>query len=246
MQKKIPIQYTFSEISKGYSNLAVITGSGIDAESGLPTFRGEKGYYEDKETTYLASIDALKLDPIRQWRWYLNRFVSYKDTLPSASHLMLAKLEKKIGEKFLGIITQNISGLHRKAGSEIVFEVHGSIREKRNIITGECKPIPDSWIKSIPNEEELISWRPNVCLIGESYDNFPLNDSIEICDTCEVLLIIGTAGIIHTPVWLAEISKKSGATVININPNKCILDEVSNFVFRGTALQYFGNISSVF
>ena len=124
MQKKIPIQYTFSEISKGYSNLAVITGSGIDAESGLPTFRGEKGYYEDKETTYLASIDALKLDPIRQWRWYLNRFVSYEDTLPSASHLMLAKLEKKIGEKFLGIITQNISGLHRKAGSKIVFEVH--------------------------------------------------------------------------------------------------------------------------
>jgi len=243
MLKNLPIEYTFSEISKGFSNLVVITGAGIDAESGLPTFRGEKGYYEDKESTYLASVDALKLDPIRQWKWYLNRFFSYKNIIPSESHLMLAKLEKKIGKKFLGIITQNISGLHRKAGSKKVFEIHGSISEKRNIISGECKPIPDSWIKSIPNEEELISWRPNVCLIGESYDNFPLKVSIDLCYNCEILLIIGTAGIIHTPVWLAEMSQNIGAIVININPNKSILDEVSNYVFRGTALQYFGNVS---
>ena len=92
-------------------------------------------------------------------------------------------------------------------------------------------------------EEELISWRTNVCLIGESYDKFPLNDSIDLCEKCEVLLIIGTAGIIHTPVWLAERSQNEGAIVININPNKSILDEVSNYVFRGTALQYFGNVS---
>ena len=96
MKKKLPIDFTLSGIQKRNIKVSVITGSGIDAEAGLPTFRGEKGYYEDKEATYLASINALKYDPIKQWDWYLKRFVIYKDTTPSFSHKILAKLEKKI------------------------------------------------------------------------------------------------------------------------------------------------------
>ena len=124
----------------------------------MPTFRGEKGFYDDKEISFLTSVEALSKAPISQWKWYLKRFLNYHDTPPSYSHIALARLEKKIGVKFLGVITQNISGLHRKAGSEKVFEIHGSIREKRNLITGEYKNIPESWLISIPTKEELISF----------------------------------------------------------------------------------------
>mgnify|MGYP002824546822 FL=1 len=109
----------------------MITGSGIDAEAGLPTFRGEKGYYEDQEASYLASMEAFQNEPIRQWQWYLKRFVSYHDTPPAQSHRLLAAMEEKLAEQFLGLITQNVSGLHRKAGSLKVLEIHGSIREMR-------------------------------------------------------------------------------------------------------------------
>ena len=239
MEDSLPIDYAFSSIMKGHKKIAVITGSGIDSESGLPTFRGEKGYYEDRETTYLASVEALNYDPIKQWHWYLSRFLSYIDTLPGISHNCLAKVEKTIGEKFLGLVTQNISGLHRKAGSQKVYEIHGSIKEMRNLFTDKCVPIPRSWLKSIPKNEELANWRPNVCFIGESYEEYPLPESIEACRNSEVVLVIGTAGVIHTPVWLAEEGRISGAVVLNVNPNPGEVDRVSDYTFRGTASDYF-------
>ena len=239
MKEKLPIDFTLSGIQKSKIKVSVITGSGIDAEAGLPTFRGEKGYYEDKESAYLASIDALKYDPIKQWDWYLRRFAIYKDTPPSFSHKILAKLEKTIGEKFLGIITQNVSGIHKKSGSNKVFEIHGSIREMRSLNNGECRSIPNSWIKSPPGLEELKKWRPNVCFIGERYDEFPISESVEVCRNCDILLVIGTAGVIQTPVWLALQARNSGAVVVNINPNSGELDKVSEYVYRGTALEYF-------
>ena len=99
----------------------------------------------------------------------------------------------------------------------------------------------DKIILNASKNEVLKSWRPHVCLIGESYEEYPFNESIEICCKCEILIIIGTAGIINTPVFLAKIARNSGAIVININPKKGALDEVSNYVFRGRASEYFEN-----
>ena len=109
----------------------------------------------------------------------------------------------------------------------------------RSLKNGECRSIPNSWIKSPPCSEELKEWRPNVCFIGESYDDFPISESVELCENCDILLIIGTAGVIQTPIWLALQSQNSGAVVVNINPNSGELDKVSEFVFRGTASEYF-------
>ena len=104
----------------------MITGLCIDAETGQPSFRGEKGYYEDLEVSYLVSVKALHAKPIRQWHWYLKRFVSYHGTLSKPSNCGLTSLEEKLGKRFLGLIPQNVSGMHLKAGSEKVFEIHGS------------------------------------------------------------------------------------------------------------------------
>ena len=158
----LPKEYTISGLTEGQSKVAVITGSGIDVEAGLPSFRGEKGYYEDREAAYLASVQALNSEPVRQWRWYLRRFVSYHATPPAKSHILLAEFEENIGEKFLGIVTQNISGLHIKAGSKKVFEIHGCIHEMRSLENGDCKPLPKSSIDLPPEENELKSWGPNV------------------------------------------------------------------------------------
>ena len=239
MSDQFPKEYHASSLIESGRKLAVITGSGIDAEAGLPTFRGEKGYYEDQEASYLASMEALQNEPIRQWRWYLKRFVSYHDTPPAQSHRLLAEMEEKLAEQFLGLITQNVSGLHHKAGSLKVLEIHGSIREMRNMKPRELRHLPETWVENPPSEDELQGWRPNVCFIGESYEDYPLEESIQACRNCEILLVIGTAGIIHTPVWLAQEARDSGALVINVNPHRGEVDQVAQYSFVGTALDYF-------
>ena len=239
MPDTLPFAFTPAGLREGHARAVVITGSGIDAEAGLPTFRGEKGYYEDKEATYLASVDALHAEPLRQWRWYLKRFVSYHATPPAASHFALAGLEAALGERFLGLVTQNVSGLHRKAGSQRVHEIHGSIREKRNLKTGERRPLPESWVSSSPADEELHGWRPHVCFIGESYEDYPLPEAMDACRSCDVALVIGTAGVIHTPVWLAEQARLAGAVVVNVNPHPGEVDAVAEVSFKGSATEYF-------
>ena len=239
MSGKLPQELTLSGLREGRASVAVVTGAGIDSEAGLPTFRGDKGYYEDEEATYLASVDALKAEPSRQWHWYLKRFVSYHDTHPAHSHFALAELEAELGEKFLGIITQNVSGLHRKAGSQKVYEIHGSIQEMRNLKTGEQQTLPETWVESPPADEELISWRPHVCFFGESYDCFPLPEAMEVCNSCDILLVIGTSGVVHTPVLLSESAQRSGAVVVNINPHPGEVDKISDMNFRGSAAEYF-------
>ena len=95
MPDKLPSEFTLSGLMEGLSNETVITGSGIEVESGPPSFRLEKGYYEDKETAYLTSVDALDSKPIRQWRWYLKQFVSYHTTPFAIPHFSLANLKLK-------------------------------------------------------------------------------------------------------------------------------------------------------
>ena len=109
----------------------------------------------------------------------------------------------------------------------------------RNLKTGERRTLPKSWAESPPADEELISWRPNVCFIGESYDDFPLLEAEEACHSCEIMLVIGTSGVIHTPIWLSEMAQLSGAVVVNINPHPGKVDKVSDMNFRGTAAEYF-------
>ena len=239
MPGKLPQEFTLSGLRKARAGVTVVTGSGIDVEAGLPSFRGEKGFYEDEEATYLASVDALNAEPSRVWHWYLKRFVSYHDTHPAHSHLALAKLEAELGEKFKGVITQNISGLHRKAGSQKVYEIHGCIQKMRNLKTGERRTLPESWVELAPADEELISWRPHVCFIGESYDGFPLPEAMEVCNSCDILLVIGTSGIVPKPILLSEMAQLSGAVVVNINPNPGEVDEVSDMSFMGKADEYF-------
>ena len=239
MPDTLPFELAPSGLREGRARVAVITGSGIDAEAGLPTFRGEKGYYEDKEATYLASVEALHAEPIRQWRWYLRRFVSYHATPPAASHFALAELEAALGKRSLGLVTQNVPGLHRKVGSQHVHEIHGSIREMRNLSTGERRALPESWVESPPADEELRGWRPHVCFIGESYEDYPLPEAVDACRSCDVALVIGTAGVIHTPVWLAEQARLAGAVVVNVNPHSGEVDAVAEVSFRGSAAEYF-------
>ena len=93
MPDKLPREFTLSGLREGPSNITVITGLGIEVESGPPSFRLEKGYYEVKETAYLTSVDALDSKPIRQWHWYLKQFVSYHTTPVAIPHFSLANLK---------------------------------------------------------------------------------------------------------------------------------------------------------
>ena len=153
MKDQLPQEYYPSSLIEANRKLAVITGSWIDAEAGLHTFREEKGYYEDREATFLASVEAMEGEPFRQWRSYLKPFVSYHDTPPAVSHHRLAEMEQNLGDKFLGLITQNVSGLQRKAGSFRVLKFHGRIREIRDLNTGELLSLPDSWVETLSSEE---------------------------------------------------------------------------------------------
>ena len=155
MADEFPKELHFSEILKGKPRISVITGSGIDAEAGLPTFNGENGHYQDEEASYLASIDALRNDPQKTWKWFLDNFVRYHDTKPAKSHYSLSELEERLGTSFIGLITQNISGLHLKAGNKRIHEIHGSIRDMRNTENGILTSIPYSWVNNLPNGIEF-------------------------------------------------------------------------------------------
>ena len=108
-----------------------------------------------------------------------------------------------------------------------------------NLKTGKRRPLPQSWVESLPEDEKLCCWRPHVCFISESYDDFPFPKSVSAYSCCDILLVILIVGVIHNQVWLAELVRVSRAVVVNINPNPGELDNVSEFSFRKTSSEYF-------
>ncbi|MEI1279327.1 NAD-dependent deacylase [Leptospira venezuelensis] len=230
------MQFSHSLIDKfkNSKNILALTGAGISAESGVPTFRGKEGLWKKYRAEELATPQAFERDPKLVWEWYLWRMELISTKSPNPAHFALAELERKRSN--FNLITQNVDGLHKKSGSEKIIEIHGSIFRNRCI---RCNRTYDSDISKLknstdcPNCKSLV--RPDVLWFGESYDSDLLNRSISLAESSEIVFVIGSSGAVGIPVELARIAKENGGFVIEINIDPSGYSRYADLFLQGKA-----------
>jgi NAD-dependent protein deacetylase/lipoamidase len=206
------------EIRKS-DRLFVLTGAGISAESGIPTFRGQDGLWEGHRLEDVATPQAFARDSELVWRFYSMRRSVAAGCKPNAGHIALAKLEEKLGKRML-ICTQNVDGLHEAAGSKQVLHMHGQLFQSccsnRKCST---KPFKDSRIykqqSHIPNCIECGALlRPHICWFNES--PFHMKEVIPALEECSIFLTVGSSGIVQPAASFALIARQNGAKTIYV------------------------------
>jgi len=201
---------------KEAKTVAVLTGAGISAESGVPTFRGENGLWKRYRPEELANFEAFINNPVLVWEWYEYRRQLIYNVEPNPGHYALAEMEKIFTEFFL--ITQNVDGLHYKAGNTNIFELHGNILKNRCI---NCNTIIENIVIEIDKEIPRCSCggmiRPDVVWFGEMLPQDVLSDAINAAHSTDIFLSIGTSALVHPAASLPLEAKYAGAYVIEIN-----------------------------
>ena len=228
-----------TELRDRHGRVVVLTGAGVSAESGIPTFRGKDGYWVVGSRNYtpqeMATHAMFSRAPAEVWRWYLHRFGRCRAAEPNAAHLALAKLEQALGERFV-LITQNIDGLHQRAGSsrERTYCIHGEAAFVR--CAGECTrellplalgeradhsaPLSDTERARLQCAQCGGWLRPHVLWFDEYYDEhyYRQDSALRAVDKAALLLVVGTTGATSLPMHLGERALARGLTIVDVNP----------------------------
>lgn len=215
----------------------VLTGSGISAESGLPTFRGVGGLWRTHRVEQLASPEGFARDPELVWTWYNERRAAHKDAQPSAANIALAQLESRFDDFTLA--TQNVDSLHLRAGSRNVLELHGNLREARCNRCGGIRSLAGA----LPLDEIAHAcggrFRPQVVWFGESLPMREWNLAAQAAARAEVKLVVGTSAIVHPA---ASLALGDGAFVVEINPEETAISSDVDATFRSRASEILPEI----
>ena len=208
-------------------HVCALTGAGVSAESGVPTFReAQDGFWSRYDPQDLATPEAFLTDPALVWRWYRWRRELVADAQPNAGHHALARLAELVPR--LSLVTQNVDNLHQRAGSQDVIEFHGNIFEDRCYADGTSHVGDDSLdVPTCPDCGGNL--RPGVVWFGEAIPEHALNDSCAAAADCDVFLSVGTSSVVYPAAGLADLAKDNGALVVEINPNPTT--SASNFDF---------------
>ncbi|NKB81309.1 MAG: NAD-dependent protein deacylase [Nitrospirales bacterium] len=196
-------------------SLTVLTGAGISADSGVPTFRGPEGLWKNFRPEELASPGAFEQTPQLVWEWYNWRRESLATKQPNAAHVALVELEKRV--KNFWLITQNVDGLHPAAGSRNLSEIHGNIWHVRCTACGKREINRTIPLPLLPYCQCGGLLRPHIVWFGESLDPEDLKQSFQALESCEILLIIGTSGVVYPAASFASVAKNQGAFVVEVN-----------------------------
>jgi NAD-dependent deacetylase len=215
--------------------IVVLTGAGISAESGIPTFRGPAGLWQGHDPRQLATPQAFAHDPELVWRFYEWRRGLVKSNQPNDAHRVLAEIEESV--RLFTIITQNVDGYHAAAGSENVIELHGSLwRLKCTHCSQRWEdrrhPLPDLPV-SCPSCNALA--RPDVVWFGETLESQILNEAITLAQQSQIFLSIGTSSVVYPAAELPMLARQHGAYTIEINPQKTPISNLMDKVIRGSA-----------
>ena len=193
----------------------VLSGAGISAESGIATFRSKGGLWEKYDPAVYASIEVFGRDPSKYWEIRGEFIRNYDRYQPNAAHLALAELEQ--AGIVRQVITQNIDGLHRKAGSRHVIEIHGSLREITCLQCGKQYIAPHVPNGSPPHCECGGVLKPNTVLFGESLPPEALESAYREAQTCKSMLVIGTSAVVYPAAALPSVARQHGAKIIEVN-----------------------------
>jgi NAD-dependent deacetylase len=201
-------------------NAVALTGAGISAESGIPTFRDRGGLWDKYDPMVYASIEMFRQDPSKYWQIRGEFIRNYDSYQPNAAHQGLAALEN------LGIlnavITQNIDGLHKKAGSINVLELHGSLRETYCLKCSREYIAPDLPNGMPPACECGGVLKPNTVLFGEQLPPAVLNKAIAATASCRLMLVIGTSSAVQPAASLPYLAQQQNAKLVEINPTESL------------------------
>ncbi len=223
-----------AERIKASTRVVVLTGAGISQESGVPTFRGADGLWQNFRAEELATPDAFHRDPVLVWRWYDWRRGLIKPLRPNPGHHALVELEQRI-EAFT-LLTQNVDGLHRAAGSENPIEIHGTIWRVRCL---ECRRAFENRevpIKILPKCEVCGGLlRPDVVWFGESLDEKILHMTYTRLQRAQVMLIVGTSGVVQPAASFGIVAKRAGAFVAELNRSNTPQSSLFDLSVQGKA-----------
>jgi NAD-dependent deacetylase len=240
--------------------VVVLTGAGISAESGIPTFRGKDGYWVVGSRNYMpqemATREMFDREPAEVWRWYLHRFGACRHATPNAGHAALVRLERALGDRFT-LVTQNIDGLHLRAGSERVLCIHGDAGWVR--CAAECGAgrsalppvVPRGDGPLTPSERAALTcpgcggWlRPHVLWFDEYYDeeNYRMDSALRAASAAELLLVVGTSGATNLPMQIGQLALRRRVALVDVNPEEnpfagMAQRSPSGFFARGSACE---------
>jgi NAD-dependent deacetylase len=218
-----------ADLLRRAEGLAVLTGAGVSAESGLATFRGAGGLWEGHRVEDVATPFAFRRDPELVWRFYNARRVTLAAVRPNPGHLALVTLEQRWGPGRSTLITQNVDGLHQAAGHRRVLELHGSLRQVR--CTG-CGRVEDRGLGSLDALPRCV-WcggllRPNVVWFHEPLPEDTWAEAEAAVRTCRCLLVVGTSAVVYPAAGLVDVARDGGAAVIEVNlSSSAISDRVA-------------------
>jgi NAD-dependent deacetylase len=192
-----------------------LTGAGISAESGIPTFRSKGGLWEKYDPMVYASAEAFREDPSKYWTIRGEFIRNYDNYQPNKAHLALAELEKM--NLLRHVITQNIDGLHKKAGSRNVTEIHGSLRETYCLKCGKefiAPHVPEGLPPYCDCGGVL---KPNTVLFGEQLPQGALETAYHESSSCKLMLVIGTSAVVQPAASLPALAQQKGAKIVEVN-----------------------------
>jgi len=216
--------------------IVVLTGAGMSAESGVPTFRDAQiGLWARFDPMQLATEEAFRANPTRVWDWYAFRRDMISKVAPNAGHCALADFAQRHPQR-LTLVTQNVDGLHQRAGSEGVLALHGNIFENKWMDAPEaCCDAGDAVAGSPPRCGRCGNMlRPGVVWFGEALPLQDLSAAEEAAHDCDLMLVVGTSGVVYPAAGLARMA--AGKVVI-VNPEPTELDDAADAVLRGKAAQ---------
>jgi NAD-dependent deacetylase len=258
------------QVRQGGGKVLALTGAGISAESGIPTFRGKDGYWTVGSKVYqpqeIATLEMFRHAPEEVWRWYLYRFGVCRSAEPNEGHRALVRLGHALGERFT-LITQNVDGLHRRAGSdgERTFCIHGDASRIRcaDGCAGETEPMPELPPRAreaalAPNEREALhcrrcgAWmRPHVLWFDECYDEpfYRADSAVRAAWEAALLLVVGTSGATTLPMRIGELAYQRRIALVDVNPEPNPFSELAErspmgFAVRGSASEQLPAIAA--
>ncbi|NML14509.1 SIR2 family NAD-dependent protein deacylase [Azohydromonas caseinilytica] len=220
--------------------LCVLTGAGMSAESGIPTFRdAQTGYWSHLDPMQLASEAGFRADPRLVWDWYAERRKGVREALPNAGHRALAGYARRHPRR-LTLVTQNVDDLHQRAGNRDTLRLHGDLLLDRWLERCAHQPVLTDTAGAVPGRPpkcpscgNLV--RPGVVWFGEMLPEGVLQAAERAAFECDVLLVIGTSGAVWPAAGLAQVAREAGGHVAILNPQPSAIDDQAHLCLRGTA-----------
>ncbi len=215
--------------------VVVYSGAGVSKESGISTFRDpSEGLWAKYDPMELATAEAYARDPAFVWAWYMDRFGLIEQAQPNPGHAALAELAELVP---LTIVTQNIDGLHQRAGSRDVIELHGSalrfkcLEGRHTGLSLADLAGSDETPPRCPHCGEIV--RPDIVWFGEALPGAALERAFDLAAGCEVLLAVGTSGVVYPAAMVPVLAQQAGAALIDVNPEPNAIASMADWFLQG-------------